>query len=264
MDIKKECELVTCCQIAGESLMIGVLICDNDLNFLEAMRASVDAYFQSKDIKVRIFAYSDAQLVSPQIFKCIDIALLDVDFENENYNGMDIAKNLRSFRKDSVIIFITNFIEYAPEGYEVQAFRYLLKKQLRTDLTHCLTLAITQLKCVRDTIKFQINGELFDIPLADILYLEVCQHNVTIFLNTPSGSKTQKAYSFYATLSDLEAQLSNRGFLRIHKSFLVNMQHIIKFQCREATLDNGATLRVSEKNYAENKKKYLLWKGWQE
>lgn len=264
MDTKKECELVTCCQIVRDNPMIGVLICDNDLAFLEKMRTFVDVFFRSKNIKVKLYAYSDAQKISPQIYKSVDIALLDVDFEHESYNGLDIARSLRAYRKDSIIIFVTNFIEYAPEGYEVQAFRYILKRQLGSDLIRYLTLAISQLKSVRDTIKFQINGEIFDVPLVDILYLEVCQHNVTIFLKTDHSSKPHKAYSFYATLTDLEAQLSNRGFLRIHKSYLVNMLHITKFQCREVSLDNGTTLRVSEKNYAENKKKYLLWKGWQE
>ena len=47
------------------------------------------------------------------------------------------------------------------------------------------------------------------------------------------------------------------------ESYLVNMKHLKKFQCREATLDNGMILRVGEKSYAENKQKFLLWKGWQ-
>lgn len=264
MDTTKESNFVASCQIVRDHPMVGVLICDNDLGFLERMRTLVESYFRSKDTKVKIHTYSNAEKISPHIFKSIDIALLDVDFENESYNGLDIARSLRSYRKDSVIIFITNFIEYAPEGYEVQAFRYMLKRQLGSDLIQYLDLAIAQLKCVRDTIKFQINGEIFDVPLVDILYLEVHQHNVTLFLNSKQGSKQQKIYSFYATLTDLESQLSNRGFLRVHKSYLVNMQHIAKFQCRIATLDNGTTLRVSEKNYAENKKKYLLWKGWYE
>lgn len=74
--------------------------------------------------------------------------------------------------------------------------------------------------------------------------------------------KKQKEYNFYASLSELEERLERLGFLRIHKSYLVNMKYIKKFQCREALLTNGITLRVGEKSYMENKQKYLLWKGW--
>ena len=244
--------------------MISVLICDNDLDFLGKVCKLVESFFHTKNIKFKLHAYSDAQNISQQIFKSIDIALLDIDFENESYNGLDIARSLRAHRKDSVIIFVTNYIEYAPEGYEVQAFRYVLKRQCDSDLEKYLSLALSQLKVARDTIKFQINGEIIDVPLADILYLEVSQHNVTLFMKTDQRSKPVKTYSFYASLTDLETELSNRGFLRIHKSYLVNMRHISKFQCREVMLDNGVALRASEKNYAGNKKKYLLWKGWHE
>ena len=78
-----------------------------------------------------------------------------------------------------------------------------------------------------------------------------------------TSEQKQKEYTFYAALSDLEERLEPLGFLRIHKSYLVNMKHLKKFQCREATLDNGMTLRVGEKSYSENKQKFLLWKGWQ-
>ena len=70
-----------------------------------------------------------------------------------------------------------------------------------------------------------------------------------------------KTYRFYSSLANLEEHLATQGFLRIQKSYLVNMRRITKYQCNEARLDNGQTLRVSEKNYSENKKQYLLWKG---
>lgn len=54
-----------------------------------------------------------------------DIALLDIDMGETN--GIELAKKLRAENENIVIIFITNFIQYAPEGFEVQAFRYLLK-----------------------------------------------------------------------------------------------------------------------------------------
>ena len=89
--------------------------------------------------------------------------------------------------------------------------------------------------------------------------MEVMQHNVTVYVRK---GKSVKSYEIYSSLSELEERLADRGFLRIHKSILVNLRRITKFQSKAAVLDNGTTLRVSEKGYAENKKKYLLWKGW--
>ena len=63
------------------------------------------------------------------------------------------------------------------------------------------------------------------------------------------------------SLSELEEQLEPKGFLRIHKSYLVNMAHLKKYQSQQAVLSDGTVLRVSARSYAAQKQKYLLWKG---
>lgn len=250
-----------CCRYLGGNSMLNILICDDDTTVLTAIRAKTESVLKELDKKAKIHTFTDATSISEQILSGCDIALLDIDFDGAGYNGMDIARKIRSLRSDTVIIFVTNFIEYAPEGYEVQAFRYILKRDLQLDLTAILPLALKQLN--RETLPIQVNGEIIKISLDDILYLEVQQHNITVVTRKLTAERKQKEYSFYATLSDLEERLAHLGFLRIHKSYLVNMKHLKKFQCREATLDNGMTLRVGEKSYAENKQKFLLWKGWQ-
>lgn len=245
----------------GGISMLHVLICDDDVGMIDTMRSIVESVLQKSDKKARIHTFTDASLVSDQLLSGCDIALLDIDFEEAGYNGMDVARRLRTFRRDTVIIFVTNFIEYAPEGYEVQAFRYVLKRDIDSDLEPNLLLALKNLN--RKTLPIQVNGEVFNLILDDILYLEVQQHNVTAVMRQQTAEKKRVEYNFYASLSELEQRLEPLGFLRIHKSYLVNMKYIKKFQCREALLTNGITLRVGEKSYAENKQKYLLWKGWQ-
>lgn len=246
--------------LGGDS-MLSILICDDDVGMIAKMRTVTESVLKKTGRKAKIYTFTDVASISEQILSICDIALLDIDFDRSCYNGMDVARRIRSLRSDTVIIFVTNFIEYAPEGYEVQAFRYVLKRDLQTDLNTILPLALKQLN--QETLPIQINGEIIKILLDDILYLEVQQHNVTVVTRNLSSEHKPKEYSFYATLTDLEERLEPFGFLRIHKSYLVNMKHLKKFQCREATLDNGMSLRVGEKSYAENKQKFLLWKGWQ-
>lgn len=241
--------------------MLSIIICDDDIGMIDTMRSIVESVLEKSETKAKMYTFTDASTMSDQVLSSCDIALLDIDFDGAHYTGMDIARRLRSLRNDAIIIFVTNFIEYAPEGYEVQAFRYVLKRDIHNDLKPNLLLALDHLS--KETLSIQINGEIISIPLDDILYLEVQQHNVTAVTRKQTLDKKQKEYSFYASLSELEERLEPLGFLRIHKSYLVNMKHLKKFQCREALLDNGITLRVGEKSYAEKKQKYLLWKGWQ-
>lgn len=235
---------------------IRILICDDDRQSLDTIHEKVNAIFSKLNIQGVFDLYDTCDAVSEDSLNNCDIALLDVDFEGQTSNGIDLARKLRQVNKRAVILFITNFIEYAPEGYEVQAFRYILKRDLDTVLGRYLMEAMELLSDAWDCLRLEYRGELLELPFDSILYLEVLGHSVSIVMEG-------ETYTLSASLSSFEQELESHGFLRVHKSFLVNMRHIKKFQCRELTLDNGSAIRVSEKSYAEQKRKYLLWKGWQ-
>ena len=257
MEVSRLQEQSKLCRIVMNNPAVSVLICDNDPVFLKRMETLVEDFFRARDCKAKIHTCCDGRSLSDYLSKGVDIALLDIDLDAEDYNGIDMARSLREHRQDSIIIFVTNFIEYAPEGYEVQAFRYILKQKLDKELTDCLALALSRFNDVKDVFKFQINGEIIDIPLSEVLYLVSFRHKIRAYVQNKADP-----YTFYGSLSDLEAQLENCGFLRIHNSYLVNMRYLVKFRCRTATLSGDIVLRVSEKSYAENKGKFLLWKGW--
>ena len=141
----------------------------------------------------------------------------------------------------------------------MQAFRYLLKTDMDKKLKLYLTQALDHLVSIKRTFPISISSDIINLPLDDVLYMEAQLHNVIAHMINASGDSQE--YRFYSTFSDVEKQLAPHGFLRIHKSYLVNMKHLVKFQCKEAVLGDGTVLKVSEKNYAQQKKAYLLWKG---
>lgn len=241
--------------------MYRIILCDDDRPFLEYLSNLIERYLKNKVQKYKIHTFDSMAQISDQLLSSCDIAFLDIDFMGKKYTGLDIAKRLRTFRKDSIIIFVTNYVEYAPEGYEVQAFRYILKCDVESKLDKYLCEAIQKLEQTIETLKIQINGEIIDIPLNDILYIESQLHSVNLYVQRKSNLSNVKVYTFYSSISSLEQQLEQQGFLRIHKSYLVNMLHIRRYQCHEVELDNGLKLTASETRYAAQKQKYMLWKG---
>lgn len=231
--------------------MIRIILCDDDPRFLEELRQQVEVVL---DCAHKLHTFTAMEQIPDSILSGCDIALLDADFSGKRYSGIDIARRLRSLRRDAVILFVTNYIEYAPEGYEVNAFRYLLKSSVRAKLPGYLTEAVAQVRSGRASLKLQIGGEWMNVPLSEILYIRSDRHTVTVYTAT-------KCYTYYNSLTALEETLDGRGFLRIHKSVLVNMAHLKKFHSQGAVLSDGTQLRVSEMNYGENKKRFLLWKG---
>lgn len=233
---------------------IKIILCDDDPVFLKIMCSEVERTFARLNMKVSLAAFSNPADISPQFFAACNMAFLDIDFAYGDRNGIDIAKLLRKVNSSALIFFVTNFIEYAPEGYEVQAFRYILKRDMGEVLERYIMQAMEHFAEGQEYLRLKNKDEIQNIPLEKISYLEVMDHNVSIHAG-------EVIYDLNATLSSLEERLDSHGFLRIHKSFLVNMHHIRKFRSRECLLLDGTTLAVSEKNYAQQKQKYLLWKG---
>lgn len=240
--------------------MYSIFLCDDDTRFLDDIKDRVTSFVAKRNIAAKIYVYSSMEEISDHLLKTCDIAILDVDFAGKKYSGIDIAKRLRTFRDESVIIFATNFIEYAPEGYEVQAFRYIMKHDIPEKLEGYLEQAIDRLNTDNETIKFQINGEIVDIPLSEIVYIEAQLHTVKVFVQVKNRNQLRE-YSFYGSIGKLEQHLTGKGFLRIHKSYLVNAAHVKRYQCQSAELNFGVVLKASPSRYAEQKAKYLFWKG---
>lgn len=242
--------------------MIRIILCDDDAIFLERMRSDIRATLKKLDIEAVIQIFTEAEMIPQKTMQECDIIFLDIDFNDKKYTGIDVARKIREARKSAIIIFLTNYIEYAPEGYEVQAFRYALKSEIDKKLPQYLQAAMNRLFAEKEPFQINVSGELVTLYLEDILYIEARGHNAMIFTQkTGKNLDLKKEYKVYSSLSKLEQQLSERGFLRIQKSYIVNMRRLKLYRCNEALLDNGITLPVSEKAYSENKKKFLLWRG---
>lgn len=241
--------------------MIRMILCDDDPIFLERMRADIRAALKQLDTEAVIQTFPEAEMIPQEALRDCDIIFLDIDFNGKKYTGIDIARKIRSIRPNAIIIFLTNYIEYAPEGYEVQAFRYALKSEIDKKLPQYLQAAIGKMLVEKEPFQINVSGEPVTLYLEDILYIESQGHNAVIYSQkSEKRAGTIKEYKVYSSLSKLEQQLSDRGFLRIQKSYFVNMRRLMRYRCNEALLDNGITLPVSEKTYSENKKKFLLWR----
>ncbi len=231
-----------------------IIICDDDTAFIRGIETELHRIFEKMNITADIKIYNSPSDITDEALGSCLMAFLDVDFENAEQNGMSLARRLRTVNKNALLFFVTNYIEYAPEGFEVRAFRYVLKRDMADVLERYMLQAMEQLADKRECLRLLEQDRTIDIPLKHIRYMEVMDHYVSIH--------TEKAsYVLNATLSNLEKALEKHGFLRVHKSYLVNMDLIRKLRSRECVLTDETVIPVGEKSYTEQKQKYLRYKG---
>ncbi|SJZ80902.1 LytR/AlgR family response regulator transcription factor [Anaerorhabdus furcosa] len=167
-----------------------------------------------------------------------DILLLDMLMEK--VNGLDTAKFVRTFDQDVEILIITSTLEYAVEGYTVNARRYYLKPLKQDEFLKEINTIIQNLK-KNDSLTLSIHNSqgVTKIKLNEIYYIESLTRTLTIHTQTSQIAMIGK-------ISEMEESLSNYGFMRVHKSFIVNLKYIKNIFKDVITLDNNDTILLSK------------------
>lgn len=234
-------------------MKIHVLVCDDDLAFVERATGKIEECLRREGVTVEITKCNDPSELTDSHLLRFDMMFLDIDMGT--YNGLEIARKVRRLHSEALIIFLTQYVEFSLEGYEVNAFRYLLKDDFEIRLSGHIKDALKVLAQKRDSFIFIANGEEYIVKYKNIVYLE-SQLRV-ICLHTLNQTRENR---FYATMEEMENELAPAGFLRIQKSYLVNMRYIMKLNYNQVLLIDGTILPVSQKRFAEIKLQYMNWK----
>lgn len=182
--------------------------------------------------------------------------MIFLDIDMGDVNGIALARQMRTIRKDAVLIFVTNYGEYAAEGYEVSAFRFLPKLQLAEKLPGYFRQALVACRSRTRTLNVLCDGEGTNIVLDELVYVETAERMLIFHRAEPAAPLNSRM-----SLRTLEEKLAEEGFLRIHNSFLVNMSYIAALQTSGVTLTTDQTLPVSLHGYKTIKTKYMAWRG---
>ena len=155
-------------------------------------------------------------------------------------------------------MYVSAYLEFAPEGYTVNAFRYILKRDLDCQLPRCLDAILHE----RDhrapkTLTIRQNRTETELPYDSIYYLESDLRKINVYGDVAH----QPLCSYYGKLNELPQALFESGFLRVGRSAVVNMKYIRQISSYMVTLRNGVKLGVSRNGYAEIRSTYLEWKG---
>ncbi len=233
--------------------MLNILICDDEPAFAAFLFQKISSLPDFSAHTMRIHCVTKPDEILAQELASYDLLFLDIDMGE--INGLDLARKLRKSRPDAVLIFVTNFIEYAPEGYEVDAFRYLGKPELESRLPLYFSDALALCRKRQLNIDIVCAGKTVSVPIQSIIYIESINHKQYIYLNNTAKSKLSASMK----MSELENLLSPHGFLRIHRSYLVNMTYLHELKSTKADLTTGISLPVSARSYRENQRIFLNW-----
>lgn len=149
--------------------MVNIVICENDKNDQEFVKSKVVDILGNLNIEYETKVYNSGESLIEAYKNDADIILMDIQMDG--IDGMETAREIRKVDDKVEIIFITSFVEYALEGYEVKAYRYLLKPVKYDDLKTSLINCLNDINLLKKSIVIKEGDTRVKLSLKDIMYI---------------------------------------------------------------------------------------------
>ncbi len=217
-----------------------LVICDDNPADIDYITGLVGEWRRQTGTGVEILSFPSAEalLFAWEENRDMDILLLDI--EMGEISGMKLARHLRRAGAKMQIVFITGYMDYIAEGYDVEALHYLLKPVTGERLGQVLDRALERIRTREHMLWLTLQDGVVRLSVYEIRYLEVMRNYTTVH-----GAED---YSVKRSLNDLERELDG-GFYRIHRSFIVNLRFVKRITRTEVILKDGTALPLSRKHY---------------
>ncbi|NLB62686.1 MAG: response regulator transcription factor [Fibrobacter sp.] len=163
------------------------------------------------------------------------VDLMFADIEMPDLSGMDLVKALKN---PPQVIFTTAYESYAVESYRVNALDYLLKPFSYADFNQAAQKALN--RPVDNHIFVKSEYQVINIDLSQVTYIESMKDYVRIY------RPPERPVMTLASLKSFEERLRPHGFMRVHRSFLLNLNEIQRIEKSFALLSDGKEVPIGD------------------
>ena len=211
--------------------MINIGICEDELHYRVNIKDMLGDILSTYSINYKIYEFSSGEELLSNYPKDLDILIMDIQMKI--INGMDTARKIREFDQNLEIIFMTSFSEFMQEGYEVKAYRYILKPISERKISRNILPCINEImKKKNNYLTINVKNYVDRIKIDSIVYIETDRPNILIYTN-------DNKYTTKMSISKIEKILREHGFFRCHNSYIVNLKLVESM--------NSNTLKIGEK-----------------
>lgn len=233
--------------------MIRITVCDDERGMLNQYEKMLQRYAEEYSTEIQAEYIQNPDLLMEDELSEQDILILDIQMGEKN--GVEIARKIRQNNERLILFFSTNYLEYALEGYEVRAFRYLKKPISYEFFAKDLRAAIQELqKRESAVLTLRCGYALQRFPIADITYCETESSHLRIHLVDGTS------YLANVGIAKLEEQTAAYDFCRCHRAYLINLFYVAGQHGNDITMRDGTLIPISK--YRVKEVMEVLLKYW--
>lgn len=233
---------------------MSIFLCEDNEEHLNRLWDVVKFVGEQKGLEISLTAFRSAdemleKLESESVLQNISIDVIFADIEMPGMNGIELGKKIHQSYPECYFVFTTAFEEYAIQGYEARAYRYLLKPITEQNISQTLEQILKEKERSKSLMLKEQGKEVF-LPLKEIIYISA-EDKYTIF------HTKEISYFDRISLKECEQLLCNYGFYQIHRSYMVNMKHHKKLGKGMVVLSNDIQLPISRNREEEYRKCFM-------
>lgn len=245
---------------AGECSMLRIAICDDEIAYAEKLELIVDALFKEQKTETEIFVYNDPKLLTRDHFHN-EFRLIFLDIDMPEISGIKLASMLRASKSKASLIFVSSHSHFVFETFRYSPFRFVRKDWLDIELPEAIQAFCSEVLNKKPMVRLILDDKKIITENAEeIIYFFSLRHD--IYYLTPNGTKM--LYTREYTMEKLEKMFLQHGFLRIHKTYLVNYRYIYQIGRFSVSLilEDSDELPISHRRSPDIRKQYqVLMRG---
>ena len=233
--------------------MIHIAICDDEQNFVCYLQDLLKRYAAETGVELKVTVCYDGLELIEKLDATIDLIFLDIQMKM--VDGLKTAEHIRKKDKKVEIIFLTTLSQYALEGYTYQATNFMIKPlqyvRLKSEMDKFVERhgreESPSMIVSNDTGKYKI-------VLNTLRYVETFNRNLLIHTE-------QENIICYKKMKEIEAELRDKGFVRCHTSYIVNLFYVKGVKKLEIELITGEIIPISQPKRKEFMEKLTEYWG---
>ena len=203
----------------GEETNMEILLIDDDILFLDKICKDLFAYFSEYYEEVNIISYS-SDFLSIKFDSSFDYAFIDIDLPDKN--GIELAQTIKLKNPKTTLSFVSAHTNLIHNSLIIQPFYFIRKAKYKKDLEIFFSLIKIDTN-ERKIIDFNYNGLKSRVFTDEIIYIEAQLHKLII------KTKDREYYDNHS-LKEIITFLPDDIFVRVHKSYIVNLDYLISYK----------------------------------
>ncbi|MCR5581681.1 MAG: LytTR family DNA-binding domain-containing protein [Pseudobutyrivibrio sp.] len=218
--------------------MVNVCIVEDEIEQASLLKNYITKYGEDSGQQFNITYLPDGIDLVDEYKSQFDIILLDIQMKH--MDGMAAAEKIRQMDSEVIIIFITSTVQYAVQGYAVDALGYVLKPVPYTQFSQLFDKAIARVQAKQQHVyvKVSVDDKQIKLDCDNIFFIESQRNNVIIHCK-------EDDYITAGPLKRFDEMLVTHGFSKCHNAYLINLSFVEAVQKEEVILTNGEILPIS-------------------